>query len=267
MGCYRGGLLLCGQDHFTRRNAATCSGLWKQSWRWHAGHSPATKRGSPRWHRRDTFQAIQRLPVGNRGMGKGWMMNFNSVWIPETKAHREMDDTNNSVQPYLITMQVKNKDIYVMRTTNAQPLGMWLFKTKLLREISQLFVPFWGSEFLFEAADGTNKESRNSRWKSLRGCSDFQMLLRHMGNVHFDWGSSQLPVTHMWWRNCIHCRAVVTPQPHFFRTMSQTHLSCWTYNSQCLPHSVYTSAARMKCFERQSAARSLLSVKAASSNW
>lgn len=42
-------------------------------------------------------------------------MNFNSVWIPETKAHREMDDTNKSVQPYLITTQVKNKDIYVMR--------------------------------------------------------------------------------------------------------------------------------------------------------
>lgn len=69
-------------------------------------------------------------------------MNFNSIWIPEINAHREMDDTNNSVQPYLITMQVKNKDIYVMRTTNAQPLGMWLVTTKLLREIYSTLIPY-----------------------------------------------------------------------------------------------------------------------------
>lgn len=50
----------------------------------------------------------------------------------QKQKHTEMYDTNNSVQPYLITMQVKNKDFYVMRTTNAQPPETWHVYKKVL---------------------------------------------------------------------------------------------------------------------------------------
>lgn len=143
-GCCRGELLLCGQDHFTRRNAATCSGLWKQSWRWPAGNSPATKRGSPRWHRRDTFRSFQRFLGAPEECEKAEWWISTPFWIPE--AHWELDDTNNSVQPYFITMQLKT----FMWWGQQMPLGMWLLGAfegnfSTLCSILRCWVPVWSS--------------------------------------------------------------------------------------------------------------------------
>lgn len=81
------GLLLCGRHRFTRRNADTRSGLWKQSGvdmldiprppkGGHLGDAGGT-------HSFPSTVSRSSGGRGSRGMWLAWMANLHSVWIPQ----------------------------------------------------------------------------------------------------------------------------------------------------------------------------------------